>query len=218
MRATGQSLKGLMKIEKHAPVLFGIVLFAVLCGFLLILGALPQKPSPSKSKSFSPDIMLTDNAVFRQDDKRWAKDKIGATQDTIYDYGCTLTSAANAITNLTGREMTPAAFNKKMSRVGGFTDRGWLVWSKIEDITDGKVVARMYNNPSHKRINSCLAKGEYPLVKIFLGGTLQHWVMVVGRNGEDYLVRDPLVTSADPTLLSSRGDEIHSVRCIGLAN
>ena len=162
------------------------------------------------------DIILNDNAAYRQDSSDWAEDTLGQTSDTMAGYGCTVTSVANAITNVTDTQMSPKALNDRLSQIGGYTSRGWLIWSNVSEATDGAVGVTVYSKPSHGTIEACMADGSYPIVKIKLGGVIPHWVMLVGRRGGDYIMRDPLLGGPTDVAIpvSSRGSKIHSLRCL----
>ena len=160
--------------------------------------------------------MLRDEYVFRQDDPKWASETIGDTTDTMERYGCTIASVALAASNLTQSEITPQALETRLSDVGGFTDRGWLIWDKITPATDGNIQAKYFDTPNHADIDACMKAGHYPILKIKLRGSIIHWVAVVGRTKDQYLIRDPLVGKATdgPIELSHRSDDIYGVRCI----
>lgn len=164
------------------------------------------------------DIMLADRSNFRQDERGWAYEPLGHTRQTMREYGCTVTSVANAITNYDRDYMTPKILNNNLIKARGYTDRGWLKWSAISQATNGKYAARVFSggNPE-AQIDGCLANNEYPVVKIMLRGEVQHWVLVVGRKNGEYMVRDPLEgdRAEHPIPLSSRAKRVHSVRCIG---
>ncbi|MEP3891733.1 MAG: hypothetical protein ABJN69_14845 [Hellea sp.] len=164
--------------------------------------------------------MMPDGYVYRQDDERWAADTIGNTSDTLGGYGCTIASVAMAASNLTGERVTPQRLNTKLSENGGFTDRGWLIWGEVKSATDGAVSARFFDKPDHQDINQCMDEGGYPVIKIILRQSIIHWVTIVGKSGDEYLIRDPLVgIETDlPVGLSSRSDKIHAVRCINRVN
>lgn len=172
--------------------------------------------SESGEQTPRPDLMLTDIANFRQDERGWAYELLGGTGETMREYGCTVTSVANAMTNFSGEYVTPKVLNQNLIKVGAYTDRGWLIWSKISDATDGKYSATIYNTGDTANVDACLADNQYPVVKILLRGTVQHWVLVVGRKDGEYLIRDPLEgdRAERPIPLSRRADRIHSVRCI----
>lgn len=173
-------------------------------------------PVPATPEAPLATFMLPDNYVFRQDDPVWAGNRIGDTEDRMAGYGCTISSVAMAASNLTGAEITPGELQSRLWDHTGFTDRGWLIWSALPKATGDKVQAKIYRKPDHSHIHACLADGHYPLIKIYLGGTIVHWVLIVGTTEDDYLVRDPLYGGPDdpPTALSTRADKIHALRCI----
>lgn len=162
------------------------------------------------------DIDLTDIATFRQDTSDWAEDTLGQTTDTMADYGCTVTSVANAITNITGTQMSPKVLNATMGEIGGYTGRGWLIWGKVAEATKGAVKITVHDAPTHAGIDACMAAGAYPIVKIKLGGVVPHWVMLSGRQNGEYMMRDPLKGGPSDVAIpvSSRASQIHSLRCL----
>lgn len=164
----------------------------------------------------SADIILTDIATYRQDASGWASDTLGQTSDTMAGYGCTVTSVANAITNVTGRQMSPKVLNAALSQINGYTSQGWLIWSKITEATNGAVQVTVHDTPTQAGIEACMAGGGYPIVKIKLGGVIPHWVMLSGRQNGEYLMRDPLRGGpSDPAIaVSTRARQIHSLRCL----
>ena len=162
------------------------------------------------------DMALPDAAAFRQDTADWTEDTMGQTSDTLGRYGCTVTSVANAISNVTGTLISPKQLNEKLGQVGGYTSRGWLIWSKVTEATDGAVRITVHDEPTHEGIAACMADGGYPVVKIKLGGVIPHWVLLVGRKDGEYIMRDPLVgVPDDPAIpVSVRGNKIYSLRCL----
>lgn len=122
--------------------------------------------------SVPANYMLADLSNFRQDERGWAYDPLGHTNQTMREFGCTVTSVANAITNYDQDFVTPRILNNNLIKAGGYTDRGWLKWSAISAATDGKYSARIFNSASNANIDTWLANNEYPVVKIFLRGTV----------------------------------------------
>jgi hypothetical protein len=172
---------------------------------------------PTPEARFAPaNYMLADKSNFRQDERGWAYDPLGHTNQTMREFGCTVTSVANAITNYDKDFVTPRILNNNLIKASGYTDRGWLKWSAISAATEGKYSARIFTSPSNANIDFCLLNNEYPVVKIFLRGTVQHWVLIVGKSNGEYLIRDPLEgdRAEKPILLSERADKVHSLRCI----
>ena len=216
-----------MKILNNKPIR-QLAIIVLLIGALALIWCLNQQSPPISVKRTVPaekevpaaqppivTSMLADNYHFRQDDDRWAQDHIGDTEDTMGLYGCTISAVAMAASNLLGKEYTPGELNKDLSQADGFTDRGWLIWAALPNVTDNKISALMYNQADHTHIKSCMDDGHYPIVKIFLNGSYVHWVLVVGTTENDYLIRDPFLDADEgPTRLSERADKIHSIRCI----
>jgi len=167
-------------------------------------------------KKIPANFMLADLSNFRQDERGWAYDPLGHTNQTMREFGCTVTSVANAITNYDRDFVTPRILNQNLIKARGFTDRGWLKWSAISTATDGKYSARVFGSASNANVDSCLANNEYPVVKIFLRGEVQHWVLIVGKRNGEYMIRDPLEgdRAEHPIPLSDRAKGIHSLRCI----
>ena len=193
--------------------------------FLLALylpGCRSAPPESIEAVHTSSNVVFTlpDNYAYRQDNPIWANDKIGDTEDSLMAYGCTISGVAMAASNLTQTNITPQMLNRNLSNAGGFTDRGWLIWSKVAEVTDGKVTAEYYDTPSHENIRSCMDGGGYPLLKIHLPGQIVHWVTVVGNTQKQYLIRDPLSGGPNdpPIELSERSDKILAVRCVALAS
>lgn len=196
-----------------------LVVFTIVTLFIL-RGKNPEPVDQALPESLQATFMMPDKYVYRQDDAAWAADTIGDTTDTLHAYGCTIASVAMATSNLTSKRITPQSLNAKLSEVGGFTDRGWLIWDKVKEATDSKISATYFDKPNHQDINQCMDEGGYPVIKIKLHESIIHWVKIVGKSNDEYLIRDPLVgTKTDPPIgLSSRSDKIHAVRCIKRAN
>ncbi len=191
------------------------LVFALLLAGCRSAPSVPIDVAPPKPQA---TFMLPDNYVYRQDNPIWASDRIGETDDRLSAYGCTVSGVAMAVSNLTGAPVTPQALNRQLSDAGGFTDRGWLIWNKVSEVTDGKVTAEYFDTPRHENIRSCMDEGGYPLLKIYLPGHIVHWVTVVGNTQEQYLIRDPLSGGPNdpPIELSERSSQILGVRCVSL--
>jgi len=159
-------------------------------------------------------VMLADHYNWQQRDPRWQEINLGNSAGTLGEYGCTVSAIANAVSNL-GLELTPAELNQRLLDNAGFTERGWLIWGAINAATSGSMHATTFSSPSRRDIDRCLVEGDYPIIKYLIGGVVQHWVTVVGKDEGRYLIRDPLIDAASPVPLTSRTPIILSVRCIG---
>lgn len=200
-----------------------VLLFA-LAAMLTILTVYKNSGAPTdKPKQISPSTNLTlalpDNYAFRQDDPKWGARKLGGTEDSLSDYGCTVTSVAMAASNLLRTEIFPAELNLRLNRAGGYTKSGLLIWRHVGTATKGKLRAVMNTEPSHIAINQCMQEDGYPIIKIDIGRGINHWAVIVGKSKDDYYIRDPRIGGINdaPIALSSRSDYIYATRCVSLA-
>ncbi len=148
-----------------------------------------------------------------QKDKRWAADQLGPSTGTLGSHGCLVSSVAMACCNL-GVDLTPKELNERLIKHDGFLPQGWVVWKAIPRVTGSKLTADYHPAASHKVMDTALEHGAYPVVKYFLLGGIQHWCIIVGKEGQDYLARDPLRDDKQPVKLSDLTAKIYAVRVI----
>ena len=151
--------------------------------------------------------------TFLQKDKRWASDQLGASSGTLGSHGCLVTSVAMACSNL-GVKMTPQELNTRLKKADGFLPQGWVVWNALPRVTDHQITAEYHEVPSHAAMDDALQHGAYPVVKYFLLGGIQHWCVIVGKDDEEYLARDPLRDDKEPVPLSALTEKIYAVRVL----
>ena len=141
---------------------------------------------------------VLDVPLFSQNDPLWRYKKLGTSASTIGGYGCLLTSAAMVCAHY-GKATNPDLLNQAMIRVNGYASGNlWKFWSlsavypdiTIRDYVDcEKVPAPL------ALIDTRLAEGIPVIVKVdyYPGGTVQqHWVVLCGKSGDDYIVADPI--------------------------
>lgn len=150
---------------------------------------------------------------FLQNDPRWAAEKIGGSGESIKGVGCAMCSVASAAQYL-GETTDPGTFNHALIQAGGYTERGWLVWSAVGQVFEKRLEVDITRSPSHTALDQALKQGHYPVVKFFLPMGIPHWAVVVGKEGLEYLVYDPLLPSTEPAPLSKRASGIYSVRIV----
>jgi hypothetical protein len=61
-------------------------------------------------------------------------------------------------------------------------------------------------------MRAALAAGRPAIVKVLLEGGVNHWLLVVGTEGREYLVNDPLNLSPEPAKLSDYGRYLYAMR------
>ncbi|WP_133793973.1 hypothetical protein [Prosthecobacter fusiformis] len=92
-------------------------------------------------------ILLPANGThFMQNDTRWAKEKIGGSEETIRSVGCAMCSVASAAQYL-GETTDPATFNRQLIAAGGYTEQGWLVWSAVSKIFEKRIEVTVLSHP-----------------------------------------------------------------------
>lgn len=150
---------------------------------------------------------------YSQRDARWANTPLGniATAPSIGRWGCMMTSFAMLASTM-GHPVTPAELNNLMVQRGGYMNGYLTRWNALQVVFgdlffDGKVDQ---SQAMLDRIDACLKTGRPVPVLVDLSPATtysdndQHWVLVVGRNGEDYWMNDPIEYTAGPTLLVKR--------------
>jgi hypothetical protein len=113
-----------------------------------------------------------------------------------------------------GIECTPAELNRTLKAIDGYTSKGWVWWAAIEQATRGRVRVDVLRRPTHRDINKALAAGNPVVVKVAPPGMTQHWVLLVGRDGHEYLMKDPLDTTRIKKPVSLLGSDILAVRVV----
>jgi hypothetical protein len=151
--------------------------------------------------------------LLLQKDPRWADEPLGPTKLTLGTHGCVVTSASMACTCL-DVPLTPKELNKRLHKQDGYLSNGWMVWSAIPRVTEDRLTAAYHSIPAHRWIDDALERGECPIVKYRLPQGTPHWCLVVGKDGLDYLVRDPLRDEKEPLKLAALTKRIRAVRVI----
>lgn len=126
-------------------------------------------------------------------------------------YGCTVTSVAMGLSAF-AIDVTPGELNARLDTVHGYDDRGRLRWAAIAELFPG-VRADWQRPLTHDTLDAALRNREPIVARITLSSGIEHWVLVVGKHGHDYVVRDPL----DPdrlTPLDAYGSSVRAVRVL----
>lgn len=181
-----------LKDEKGIP--FGEVLYARI-----------QVPSPVGESLVTP---------ISQRDPQWASTLLGhpGSPKTIGEWGCLLTCFA-MVANSYGRSITPAQLNHAMITNGGYLNGYLTKWNGLSNVYSNIVYMGKVENSAPdllSRINASLEAGNPVTVHVdFTRDTPytdndQHWVLIVGRDGEDYRINDPWLYPAQEASLRDR--------------
>ncbi|HRH98461.1 MAG TPA: hypothetical protein PLB55_21145 [Prosthecobacter sp.] len=196
--------------------IIGLLVLVIVATSCVMLRTCWARMAPAISSVGGKDlrIRLPDGGkTHLQKDKRWASDQLGPSDCTLGSHGCLVTSVAMACSNL-GVKLTPKELNERLKKEDGFLPQGWVVWNALPKVTDGKLTAEYHQRPSHAVMDEALASGGYPVVKYFLLGGIQHWCVIVGKDDEEYLARDPLRDDKEPVKLSALTEKIYAVRVV----
>lgn len=127
---------------------------------------------------------------FRQGDPRWHNDLLGATQGTLGAQGCAVASAAMTL-NFYGIDTDPQRLNQFLTTHNGYEGEGWLRWESAAEFSPGHVEKAYEDLPSFWLIDWNLLRGNPCIVRIRFPSGVTHFVVIAGKRGFDYLIRDP---------------------------
>lgn len=150
--------------------------------------------------------------IFRQADECWRDDKLGATPATLAAEGCAVASAAMVLASY-GCDTDPGRLNKALTENEGYVGNGWLVWEKAAELT-GNVARKAYEDlPSYRLIDEQLDRGNPVIVRLRTQDGITHFVVIAGKEGFDYLTRDPGAGAAKGLYpLKEFGSKIEALR------
>jgi hypothetical protein len=129
---------------------------------------------------------------FRQGDERWSDDPLGGVEDngTVGSAGCAVAAIAMVFKSY-GIDTDPQQLNWFLTNVGGYTEQGWVYWERAAWWSPNQVRHIYEDLPSYQLIDSNLDRGNPVIVRVRLRGGITHFVVIGGKDGFDYLIRDP---------------------------
>ena len=187
-----------------------VILFFVAVGWYYYRSR-PVEPIPSFGGEALEIVPNPSGEYFLQTDPQWSSERIGGSGETMASVGCTICSVAMASNEL-GVKTNPKSFNSALLENGGFTQRGWIIWEKIEAASQGKIRVSVPGKLSHRALDTALKNGHIPIAKFYLPSGITHWVTIVGKSGYEYLVKDPLNQEKKVVQLSEYTNEISDIR------
>lgn len=138
---------------------------------------------------FQPRLEL-DVPLFRQADERWRSDRLGDTSASLAAEGCAVAAAAMVLASY-GADTDPGRLNRLLTENEGYVGTGWLVWEKAAEVT-GDIARKVYEgDPSFRLIDENLRRGNPVIVRLRTESGTTHFVVIAGKEGYDYLTRDP---------------------------
>ncbi len=188
--------------------LLGITSLFLALNFDIVLHAQDNGTIPSSGGRYFNGRVEIPLRAFAQDDPRWSDVRLGSSTDTLGEEGCAVTSAAMVVA-FYGIKTNPQQLNAFLTRTGGFTDDGLIHWSRVPSIAPDHLELAYNGGPSYKLIDSNLLAGNPVIAVIKLPDGAYHFVVIVGKEGQDYLIRDPAASPFRPAYhLSDLTDRI----------
>jgi len=136
---------------------------------------------------------------YAQNDPKWKEDRLGLSEqksDTIGYVGCALTSVSMMLSGH-GYTETPKSLNDKLKKIGGFAGSG-IRWHSVNQLYPQvrlNSIIKCNDTPAPlAQIDAALAAGQPAVVCVdstAAPGFLSHYVLLIGRKGNDYLMLDP---------------------------
>jgi hypothetical protein len=150
----------------------------------------PRTPlSPSGGLYFFTEKVI-DVPQFLQGDPRWGANLLGPTPATIAGEGCAISSAAMVLASY-GADVDPGRLNTFAQENKGYTPEGWLYWEAAAAYPPALARKAYEDKPSYALIDENLLKGNPVIVRVRYPSGMTHFVVIVGKRGFDYLIRDP---------------------------
>lgn len=145
--------------------------------------------APSGGRYFFTRVELN-VPLFRQADERWRSDPLGPTANTLGAEGCAVTSTAMVLASY-GLDTDPGRLNALLKTNDGYTPQGWIYWEKAAELAPDRVRHIYEDLPTYHLIDRNLARGNPVIVRLRYPSGITHFVVLAGKQGYDYLTRDP---------------------------
>lgn len=185
-------------------VLFLIFMVYVIAAFYIKNVGIVLKTD--QNFDYPPDI-----EYFLQNDPRWANENLGDSDYTLAEQGCTITDVAMVLQYL-GYEIDPGLLNDELIKNEAYTKNGNLLWYKLEEMYPVEYKFRRVFSAGTLEKN--LENGVFSIVRVKYGELgLEHWVLIVGADGSDFLAMDPLNQNKTLTKLEEYG-RVYGYRAI----
>lgn len=197
---------------KHKIIRWLLVTLVLLGASVVALKGWIAAQNPTAIASVGGDeltVAMEKYPYYLQADPAWANLPV-SDGGTMAEVGCTVTSIAMGLSGL-GYPLTLGEVNQGLIQNNGFTKNGYVIWNKVAALTNRAVEVVPVDN-SYARLDSELMANRPVIVKVLLGGFVQHWVLVVGKQGQEYLALDPLNKAKQPVSLSSLSSKIYAMR------
>ena len=128
--------------------------------------------------------------LFLQGDPAWGHEPVGRSVHTMGQVGCAVTSATMVL-KFYGIDTDPGRLNDFLRDHGGYTEDNDLIWEGAAALAPTQVRHAYEDLPSYYLIDSNLLHHNPVIVRLRLPSGITHFVVIMGKQGFDYLIRDP---------------------------
>ena len=128
--------------------------------------------------------------LFLQGDPKWGQDPLGNSVHNLGQVGCAMTSAA-MVMRFYGIDTDPGRLNNYLRENGGYDEDNDLIWEGPTTLAPERVRKAYEALPSYYLMDSNLLHGNPVIVRLRFPNGITHFVVVMGKEGFDYLIRDP---------------------------
>lgn len=137
--------------------------------------------------------------LFKQGDSAWGNEKLGTSQYTLASDGCVITAMA-MLAKFYGKDTNPSKLNQDTVRVGGFVNDSLYAWASITkiypDIKFTEIQEYPFDPAPVEKYRAEIENGRPFLIWLDVNprqaGNQMHWIIVIGYEGDDFLINDPL--------------------------
>jgi hypothetical protein len=171
-----------------------IAILACVAGALWIRDWMAKRPLPMSGGLYFPVAVEIPGPHFLQGDPQWGGDSLAETSDSLADVGCAVASAAMALASR-GVDTDPGRLNDFLQKTeGGYTPEGWIYWEMAAEVAPERVstlLPHYEDAPSHFLIDWNLLRGNPVIARVRYPSGITHFVVICGKHGFEYIVRDP---------------------------
>ena len=182
-----------MSARRIFPILLIAAAACLACG-LWIREWTAKRPLPMSGGLYFPVAVEIPGPHFLQSAPLWGADSLGGTADSLAKVGCAVTSAAMALASR-GVETDPGRLNAFLrNKESGYTPEGWIYWEKAVEVDPkriGELLPHYEDAPSHFLVDWNLLRGNPVIARLRYPDGMTHFVLICGKQGFEYLVRDP---------------------------
>lgn len=188
--------------------LVGIALLAVLAAAVFFALRVRGSVAVHAEKEIMPD---GETAYFRQDDERWAEERLGNSRYTMKNSGCLVCCITSAIVMGGETGETPFTVNERFTRQGAYDSEGNILWDNLRNI--GGYEVEVFDRADEELLLKCLGEGKYPIVRVRVNGVGNfHYVLITGARDGGFYCMDPMKDGERS--LSEYGNRIYAARTV----